>query len=211
MSFFSFGAKPRSADVTAPKDPFDCESEKAKQLVMNRPHNWEYLLAAELMESKLSAILKEPSEVKRSKNLNVIEFLDWIASKMQEPVACLNQMIGIVQMKLIPACEPSDQAGDALEILRIVNELRDTCRGIHRWELQVRNAVSLLVLKDLVGTLEGFSAETIKQFLEIPCSLKRAALSEESKGDRKIDIKLTFKAPPQIAKFCSEMERLPLK
>jgi hypothetical protein len=204
----------RKAGKLDPVSGFEKETERARQLALDRPPLWEYSLTEELMRSKLSVIKREYDDLSRgllfrpARTISAEEYLGrWIPSKLNDP-ALLVEILEETVAKGIPlAWGKPGEPGDALEILRSVNKIVETCRALLDWELELRSVTPPPVLKNLGASLHGLTAGIIEELGRISDELSKA-LEGAWTGTREVSILLKISSPPQLNKFLAEMEEV---
>jgi Domain of unknown function (DUF4062) len=193
---------------------FEKETERARQLALDRPPLWEYSLTEELLRSKLSAIKREYDDLKKgllfrpARTISAEEYLQsWIPSKLNDPAVLVEILEETVGKGIPAAWGKPGEPGDALEILRAVNKIVETCRAFLDWELELRSVTPPLVLRNLGASLHGLTAGIIDELGRISDELSKA-LEGAWTGTREVSILLKISAPPQLEKFLAEMEEV---
>ncbi|HLM80687.1 MAG TPA: DUF4062 domain-containing protein [Terriglobales bacterium] len=203
----------RKSGKLDPIKEFEKETERARQLALDRPPLWEYSLTEELLRSKLSVIKREYDDLNKGllfrpgRTITAEEYLlSWIPSKLNDPavlVEILEETVGRVNAAWGKPGEP----GDALEILRSVNKMMETCQALLDWELELRSVTPPSVLKNLGASLHGLTAGIIDELKRISDELSKA-LEGASTGTGEVSILLKISAPPQLDKFLAEMKEV---
>jgi hypothetical protein len=194
------------------RSAFDSESERARKLSMDRPKHWEYLLIAELVQSKLLALRKEFVFVKpaseQSIPLDPEEYLGWLKMKLRQPSLIMEGMKSILERKMSEAFGKPGVPGDPLAILRCANEMESLCRDLIEWEEDIKRVnVSDPVLKSLSATVEGMAGALIDQALDFPRQVF-AVFANGAAPTGVVEIRVKFSAPPQLDKFSAELSHL---
>jgi len=204
----------RKAGKLDPVSGFEKETERARQLALDRPPLWEYSLTEELMRSKLSVIKREYDDLSRgllfrpARTISAEEYLGrWIPSKLNDPALLVEILEETVAKGIPSAWGKPGEPGDALEILRSVNKIVETCRALLDWELELRSVTPPPVLKNLGASLHGLTAGIIDELGRISDELSKA-LESAWTGTREASILLKISSPPQLNKFLAEMEEV---
>jgi len=203
----------RKSGKLDPIKEFEKETERARQLALDRPPLWEYSLTEELLRSKLSVIKREYDDLNKGllfrpgRTITAEEYLlSWIPSKLNDPavlVEILEETVGRVKAAWGKPGEP----GDALEILLSVNKMIETCQALLDLELELRSVTPPSVLKNLGASLHGLTAGIIDELKRISDELSKA-LEGASTGTGEVSILLKISAPPQLDKFLAEMKEV---
>ncbi|HZR55296.1 MAG TPA: hypothetical protein VFA74_00365 [Terriglobales bacterium] len=130
--------------------------------------------------------------------------LSWIPSKLNDPVVLVQILEETVGKGVTAAWGKPGEPGDAVEILRSVNKIIETCRAFLDWELELRSVTPPPVLKKLGTSLHGLTAGIIDELTRISDELSKA-LESAWTGAREVSILMKISAPPQIEKFQAEM------
>jgi Protein of unknown function (DUF4236) len=190
---------------------FAKESAGARTLALEHGELWEYLLTEELLNSKLAVVQKEYDDFDKTALLSVKrpfsgpDYMDWLGDKLQQFTVVVQQIAKCVEQKLPAAWGKPGEPGDAIEILKVVDEIIDCSGALIKWELEISSAEPPIKLKRLGAALHGSAAGIISEVKRVPDELGRA-LEGARKGTRNFTINLTFTTPPQIAHFLTELE-----
>lgn len=196
-----------------PVREFSLETEKARQLVLDRPRLWEYLLTEELLRSKLSAIKREYEDLEKGlifrsqKTVGGMEYSKWLLTKADD-IRKIAQVIQVVVEKELPdAWGKPGEPGNAMQILRAVNKVIEACKALLEWELDLQSTCPPAALRAVGATLRGVTTGIIDELTRMPEELSSATGGQWT-GVREVEIKLAFKLPPQFAKFEEELAKV---
>jgi hypothetical protein len=163
---------------------FAGESERARQLVQDRPRLWEYLLTAELLRSKLSAIEREYDDFNRGlmfragKMVKPSELGNWLGSAFDTPVKLIHIIKVTMEEDIPAACGKPGEAGNPSEILRSVNRIFDVCRMLLDWELELGSLDVPKNLQKLMNSLHGATSGIIQELKRLPEEISKALEGE---------------------------------
>ena len=108
---------------------FGSESARARQLVVERPKFWEYLLTIELLRSKMAPINKQFEDLKngqafrRSTALREKETIDWLLCKFRDVTNLVPHLQGVISSDLVASWGPRGTPGDPLAILAAIERI----------------------------------------------------------------------------------------
>jgi hypothetical protein len=189
---------------------FATESNKATMLATERRPGWEYLLAEELLRTKLSVLETEHAEFDatlpgrrgtsfRGTRKDYVNWLSRTPTKLLERVpTCLSQLTDV--------CRKSEEPCDPTRILSAVNEFINCCRSVLNFEMQISLAEPPVNLEELRIAWRGIADWPIgeaKRFCDEIAQGVEVALT-----GKRIRAELTLATPPQIDKFLASMENL---
>jgi hypothetical protein len=178
------------------------------------------LLTEELMRSKLAAIEQKYDEfdqgllLKPRKSVSALEFLKSVIPAKCDEIATILRTVEFRMEVLTVAFGKLGQPGNALQILHAVNKIIDACTKLLDWELEVGSIDLPVMLRALPATLRGTTRAFIKELKRIPDELAKAtqelakATQDTGSTKRVVEIKLTFLAPPQLAKFRASLSEV---
>ncbi|MBE9069185.1 hypothetical protein IQ260_21295 [Leptolyngbya cf. ectocarpi LEGE 11479] len=206
--------------LSAELQPFLNEPPGARQIALDRPRGWEYLLTIELLRPKLNGVFRELTDCEAdlilfpSSAFSIQEFgarLQELISDMERGGAALSTLIN---SRLPEACGQLDKPGDPLAILRTCNQLEETCRFLLNIEARTRSLVWPEALKHLRKDLLGWNCHNILLMQQIVDGLSDAveealALDQGYDGPpivRKIHLALTL--PKQYERFFEKLSAL---
>jgi hypothetical protein len=113
----------------------DC-SYLAQQIIIDKPHAWEFKLTAELLRDKLTTILarwrslKKGLYVKPTIRIPPTEMIDWCQSRMDELTGVVDALSGLINHEMAGAWGPSGQPGSETEILRVCDLFVEASQGL---------------------------------------------------------------------------------
>ncbi len=191
---------------------FEYETDRARQLAMERPRFWEYLLTAELLRSKLSRVRDSYNDLKKglihtkTRQMTGKEFLDWSRSQTVD----LSSLIGIIKKIIteeIPASwGPPGIPGDPIEIKWVVEKLISACEKLLEWESDQMSVVPPESLHRLKELRAGWTTQIFEEILTLPEKTEAPFKSPNPEG--KYTIEIVFEGPPNLTEALAELERL---
>lgn len=176
---------------------FENESKSAKDIIVKKPKFWEYLLAIELLDSKLITINKSYKEldsdsiIQRKVMVDRDALLKFVQASFATYEAMSDQFVRIMK-ELTLSFGPIGQAGKPIEIKNAVDRLIQICKELLLWEYEVNSFVGEEKLVRVRDCMKGWSKVFIDQFNKIAPRLKllleEAALGNV--GSARIDFEL---------------------
>jgi len=195
---------------------FENESEQVKSIVCDRAtSNWKFLLAAELLESRLNAITRQyqglDSETvgKRIDMTNENTFIDWSASLCIEIPKIMENISNKIIRDLQKAIGPVGKPGDALKIKNAVEEINDCCKQLLKIETDIRSIDPPHRFVAVRRKMEGFAFSWLNAVVRFKDNMKEVAndlASTHPRGD--YDLILKFDTPLQISQLAKEIKKL---
>lgn len=182
---------------------FEGESNKAKELAMNKPNYWEILLTCELLDSKLVKINKSLDEIdkgliiQRQKSVSAEELYDFFGDSLKVYGNLITLLTKSFE-ELNKAYGTSGKRGNALEIKNSVDRIIQICKEVISWEYDLNQMIPPKELEIAKIKMKGWSKIIISQVNEMPKSTRlyiEPILNGSSK-EKNIKITLTVKTPP---------------
>lgn len=157
----------------------------ARQLAIERPNHWEYLLIAELLrchvpdlQKRYSALdhelLSEPTVCLRT----IVDASKWLGEQMQTVKQLASDLVTKRWSNdLNSACGEPGQPGDPVEILNAVNKLVKICESFIEWE-----RMTLLTQPPSGLSRRGWFRGSVVNIIDIPAYLGRDRQSGKRKA-----------------------------
>jgi hypothetical protein len=191
---------------------FENETERALHLVLNQPDFWEYLLTADLLQSKVAQVRRGFADLergliyKRAVKINGIEFPNWASARCDDLVSLIG-LLKTAATEEIPASwgEPGEP-GDPLEIKRAVDKVASACYELLEWETDFRTVIPPDPLLPLRQMMAGWTSQAFEQIESLPAKLLKPFELPDPKGRYVIEI--VFEPPSNVDEFMAELERL---
>jgi hypothetical protein len=189
---------------------FATESKKATILATERRPGWEYLLAEELLRTKLSVLETEHAEFdatlsgRRGTRFRGTrkDYVNWLSrtptTLLERAVTCLSQLPDM--------CRKSEEPCDPIRILSAANEVINCCRAVLNFEMHISLAEPPVNLEELRSAWRGIAdwpTGEVKRFCDEIAQAVEVALT-----GKRVRAELTLTTPPQIEKFLAQMENL---
>jgi len=94
-----------------------------------------------------------------------------------------------------------------LLILRAANRIAAACKSLLDWEVEISALDPPEELRQVGRSLHGMTRVFINELARLPDELE-TALQGTWDGTKEVEIKLVFPAPPQLAAFVAEMDKV---
>ena len=184
-------------------DQFWEDSPLARQIVLDRPSNWEYRLTAELLRGYLKAPIKIWRDLRDglySRPATIVEPSlagAWFGAKTDEVSRLAGAIGALYSQELGKACGNPGESGDPLKIRHVCKLIGAAADEIVRWEESVRFASVQEPYTKLFGYLFGTLGGQLDKLAELPRVLDDAVdWSDVNPGIRRdINYRLTLKVP----------------
>lgn len=146
------------------------ESVEAKRIAILKPPFWEFLLAAELIETKMKEInrcygeLEKDLIFRKTKNLNESDAIDWSQTASNDIIRILDILKKTMQVELFAAFGPPGQAGNATDIKRTIDVMISVCRSLLNWEYELLSLkTESPELSEIFTLMKGWTFDIMNQ------------------------------------------------
>ncbi|MGB3478061.1 MAG: ATP-binding protein [bacterium] len=191
---------------------FERETEKALQLALNQPDYWEYLLTAELLETKVAVIKRNFLDLERgliykqAKHMSEVDFLNWIASKCTDLTSLIDLLKTATTEEVPKSWGKSGEPGDPLDIKRAVGKVVSGCNELLEWESDLRSVIPPSSFTPLKQKMAGWTLQSFKQIEALPGKILKPFERPDPKGQ--YDIEIIFEPPPNINEVMVEIAHM---
>jgi len=191
---------------------FENESPEAQRLARDKPKYWEFLLASELLDSKLQKVQKRYDAVTAGRSYRLSQtfpdfhtFIIWVEAKLAD----ISSIIEAIQLQLPLIADsfgPPGVSGNAQEIKHRIDEFILICHALTDWEEEVICSHAPDECKALKDTMRGWTSQCLEEIKRIPIETKKPFLGKiTAKGT--ISVNLVF-TDPDFAPFHKEVNKL---
>jgi hypothetical protein len=194
---------------------FQDESAKIQFIVLNRPpSNWEYLLAAELLASRLAPISLQYEAFdkgvdKRVKINDEKRFISWSASLCDELSDIQSRLERTVGTDLDASFGPPGKPGNPIKIKRTVEMIVELANRLLATERDIRSLRPPRRFDVLQKKMEGITSAWFDQIVSLKDGLMKLSSDLENKkaiGD--FHIPISFAPPRQVVEMSKEVRKL---
>ncbi|MBD1925444.1 hypothetical protein H6F74_03965 [Trichocoleus sp. FACHB-90] len=195
--------------------PFENESAASRQIAIDKPEFWEYLLTVELLRAKISSIKKDFYDLKRgliyrpSVIQDEIHFITWFRQKLHDLQALIKLFMVASTEDLLASWGKHGEPGDALEIKRAVDKIAFGCHSLLDWEIDVHFTIFPEQLESIKEKMEGWTEHFLLEIDRIPREISQ--VFDNPKPEGTITINLIFEPPKNIQRVAAEVEQAYLK
>jgi hypothetical protein len=191
-----------------PLPEFSNESVRARQIALDKPAYWEFLLTDELLRTKLNSVSKKFNDLNNGlifkKHISV-SGIDFLNTKFKDMI-CLLSLFGAAAKKMEKSWGELGTAGDAIEIKEAVETIISGCNSLFDWELNLKYELPPEKFINLQNLLQGCSFELFQQIEELPNKLMEPFKEPNPKGTFEIYMKID--APSRMDEINMEINRL---
>jgi hypothetical protein len=188
---------------------FEIESPAARQIALDKPKYWEYLLTVELLRTKMEEIKRDYKDLRRgliyrpSKILTSTDFITWIQQKLADLQAIMPLISTTVNEDLMAAFGKPGEPGDPLEIKRSVDKIIYGCKSFFEWEVELYFVKFPEKLEHVKERMKGWTNDFVEESDRIHKELSK--IFELPNPSGRYEIQLTFKAPEGTDEIVEEV------
>lgn len=189
-----------------PKE-FEHETERAKQIVLERPAYWEYSLTEELLSSGLIQVrrsfddLKKGLSYRKTVRIPNTDCPKWLMSKMEDFLTLLVLVGALMTGELKVAW----RSGNAVEIKRVADKLISVCNQLLEWEIELRAVVPPEPFLRIRRMMEGWTFQYFDAIESVPVKLRNII---EQPGESTHTIEYVLEPPNNFEEIKNEIEEL---
>jgi hypothetical protein len=161
------------------------EADGIKRLAVDKPEYWEYLLAAELLKSKLNDInvsyneLNDNIVVQRMRSINYKELKSFLLSSYSTLTSISEQFVKTLK-ELTTAFGPPGLSGSALEIKKAVDRMILICKELLAWEYELNSFSMPQGLEEIKVLMKGWSKTFIEPINSIAPQLIKMTIDDKA-------------------------------
>jgi hypothetical protein len=160
---------------------FRDENAKVKQLIIEKPPYWEYLLTEELLRSRFKQIRSGLTDLQRGAVLRAHrivdrpQFFQWLESKWPEAQAAVAVLEDCVNKGFKKAWgQTGENPSDANLIIAVVDKLHSACNFLLEWETDVFSIHPPAPLEPVKHALMGSMIDILEELEKMPDHLAEA-------------------------------------
>lgn len=195
-----------------PLKEYASESERAQQLALERPEFWEFLLAEELLRSKLGQVRRKYNEFQRgllynrSRKMTGREYLSWVQAKVEDIVSLFNVIKTAFSEELVASWGAPGEPGDPIEIKMAVDKIITACNDMLEWEIDLKAVHPPEAFNRLKELMSGYTFMYFDEIEQMPDRLIEPFKQPNPEG--KITINLLLDENPITDELIKESKRL---
>lgn len=193
---------------------FENETEYALHLALNKPDHWEYLLTAELLQSKFDLIRRGFDELekgllyKRAAKMNGIEFLKFSGERCSGIISLIGVLKTVVSKEMPESWKEEGGHIDPLNIKQVVDQLYSACNELLKWEIDFRSVIIPDSFHYLRKMIEGWALQCFSQIERLPEKLLKIPEFAENYPDGVYNITIILDEPINLKQALTELNRL---
>lgn len=191
------------------------ESDRTLYLALQKPKFWEYLLTAELLQTRFKALDKEFSNLRkglifsRTIILDLAGFMEWVKPKFEDMTRIMHVFMVTINEEFSVAWGPPGVPGDVRKILEAVTHIEGACNELLRWDIEMDSVMPPENCLALHEALKGCGFHVFQQFKAFPIQIQELFSKQDLVGIHEVRVVIT--APPQLEEFQVELKKLKLK
>ena len=195
--------KQSGEDVTV---AFANESEIARNLALNHGKFWEFLLADELIKTRLASLkyqhdkLEDKLAATPKRPCSSAEFIALLNAKTSSMTSALSGISSSINKYVVEAMGKPGMSGDSVRILTAVDDLFDNCRSFLAVELEMRTTEPppiLMTCRDDYRDIASWAVGIAELFARNWSS----AVEQIREGSHQFNAQIKIETPPQLAKI----------
>lgn len=175
---------------------FDGTSYMARQIVIDKPSDWEYRLTLELLRSKFTPLWSRWNALNRGLYARPIIRLsaegaaDWFQDRTTEIGLFVPALTGIINNEFRDAWGAPGKSGSPEAILAACDLFGEVCQQILNWEENIRFTVVPRDFEEVHNLLFGIGGRILDQVRKFPLEMSRIFSEEQKSGTHSISIVL---------------------
>lgn len=189
---------------------FQNENQRIKDIVINKPDSWEFILTLELLKSKIVELNKDIYELDNNlyitptRKMSGIEYINWI-SELSENFLQLLDVFKNNYLLIQKAWGEPGQSGDELEIKQVLDRMIFISKQAIELDKSIKGAIPPTAFEDLKGYLTGWSKSITNSVFEFYYKLDEY-FSNGMPPDEVLDFKIKIESPDNVAEFSQRIE-----
>jgi len=192
------------------------ETDRIKQIAVEKLDFWEYILASELMKSRLVEINRSYIELqkglifKKSKTLDIPEFSDWFSNSATDFERLLSIFKQLFEIELIKAFGEPGVSGNIYEIKSSIDKIASVCKELLAWEVELKGIIPPIELKEAAQLLQGWTKGIIEEINKFPKMIDESFSPQNLAKGGDIRIILNFPPPPNTERIIEMIQEVRL-
>jgi hypothetical protein len=187
------------------------ETKEVKNLAINKPPYWEYLLAAELLEPKLRKINDSYAELERgliyikSRGIdNPDEFSKWFQTALQDIVNLITVFSACATEELKQSFGDPGVPGNVIEIKTVTDKLVAISKELLSWEHNLHSIHADEKLMSIISLMKGWTKKIFIEIAKVPSELKTLVKLHQAGKDYLMN--LTIPPPDNVDEIIETLE-----
>jgi hypothetical protein len=191
---------------------FEHESPRAKQIVMERPKYWEFLLQEELLRTKFEKIKKTYDDLERgiairkSRRMGTMEFVMWVQDSMTDWINIINSFAILLSDELQKSVGPPGVPGNPVDIQATIDKIIECGNAMLEWETDLKFFILSDECEELRSELQWATKPTLTAIGEIREGI--SGIFRVPNPDGMHEIKLTVTMDWNLETVSAAIERL---
>jgi hypothetical protein len=154
------------------------ESIEAKRIAIEKPKFWEFLLAAELLESKLKPIHESYLELEKglvfqkATSIDVTDIPKFIKTTSEELTQIMRICAKLVNEELKESFGPLGQPGNVLEIKIVCDRFLSASKELIAWEYRLQGIIFPDFFSEMKNIMSGWTKPYFLELMSFPIRLR---------------------------------------
>lgn len=203
----------RAAGKIDPLLSFRGESSRVKNLALDKPDYWEYLLSAELFRNRFSKTFRRYKKLREGfmhvplKSISGPDFFDWTQDHFSNILSIVNVIGKQYTVEFKESLGPPGISGNAEMILSVVNEIDSLLNQLIDCERELISHKPPDLFKGLQENAVGLINVIFETLETLPSRLEEPFKDGKPPEGKAIDLMLVFPSP-DFSKYEAELSRL---
>lgn len=179
---------------------FKNESSAAKEIVLERAPFWEFLLTAELLDSRFKVFRGKIGDIKKGlvlgghREMKGQDYLNWTQVKFPELVSAVMAMKVLAERDIQAAWGPPGVSGNPILILEAAEKFSEISKSLLELESDIYRTHPPESFSKVKDALQGVSEELIRDMEPLPVKLREIVeMARNHKGEAPLAAKLDLK------------------
>lgn len=180
---------------------FENESKESRKLAAEKTDYWEFLLASELLKTRLAKINQELYEIdnglgfRNTKIYNGLELTNFLSNSTNDISRIIGIFKNLYENELIKAFGEPGVSGNVFEIKYCCDKIYTLCKELLNWEYNFTSSIFPEEFVEISELMKGWAKDLIIEINRFPKLLDDAFSPDNIATATEINIKLVFKAP----------------
>jgi len=181
------------------------ESSEVKRIATEKPKCWEYILLAELLETRLSpfnrdyADLESGSVFQQTSILNFQGSLDFSRAAISDMMKLVTVLGNLIMKDIGNALGPEGVPTKIIDLKRVSDNFLNIAKELLAWEYRLQGAEPSEEFKEIFEIMKGWAKIYFTQLNTLPSQFKRTiALYLEGKPKEEYKMNFEFPVPPGL-------------
>ena len=188
---------------------FNDESLAARQIALDKPTNWQYLLTRELLRTKFKFVqvrfsnLQKGFEYKPSRKIQNHQLADWWSEKLVDLKELIHTLASSSLQELTEVCCFPKELGDPKKIKWICNVIGYCCESLIEWARDIKYSILPDDFDEIKIQMINLTQDIFTEMEKIPREINQIISKDKAQGEYTID--LVFKLPENFPEISEQI------